>query len=117
MIFGLERPDFQAFWSVFIRHLRINRVMLYGARAGADFRPNAEINLALMGYELTHSDLLQIENELDDLLLPYSIRLCLYHHLRDADLLEHIHTEGKIFYFNVKELEELKTALATRAKD
>jgi uncharacterized protein len=111
MIFGIDRPVFQAFWSVFIRHPRINRVMLYGSRATPDFRPNDEINLALMGYELTHSDLLTIENQLDDLLLPYSIHLLIYHHLRDPDWLEYIHTQGKIFYFNLKELEEMKTAL------
>lgn len=44
--------------------------------------------------------MIKIENELDDLLLPYTIDLSLYHQIGNADLIEHIDRVGKEFYLN-----------------
>jgi hypothetical protein len=40
----------------------------------------------------------QIENELDDLFLPYTVDLSLYHQLTTIELLQHIERVGQIFY-------------------
>lgn len=42
--------------------------------------------------------LLQIENELDELLLPYKIDLCLLHKIENPDLVAHIRRVGEVFY-------------------
>ncbi len=44
------------------------------------------------------STLLKIENELDDLLLPYKIDLSIFHKIEDLDLIEHINRVGIVFY-------------------
>lgn len=36
--------------------------------------------------------------DIDDLLLPYTVDLSLYHYLNDPDILDHIRRAGKIFY-------------------
>ncbi len=47
---------------------------------------------------LTHAHLLSIENQLDDLLLPYSIDLSLLHQITNSDLLDHINRVGALLY-------------------
>jgi len=41
---------------------------------------------------------MRIENELDDLLLPWSIDLSLYNHIDNPSLREHIERVGSVFY-------------------
>ena len=48
---------------------------------------------------LNLTQLLKIENELDDLLLPWKIDLSLKHKIDNQALLQHIRDNGKIFYF------------------
>lgn len=47
-----------------------------------------------MDYHSLH----RLENQLDDLLLPYKIDLSLKNKLTDPDLMEHIERIGKVFY-------------------
>jgi hypothetical protein len=42
--------------------------------------------------------LLKIENEIDDLLLPYEIDLSLFHKIENPQLIDHINRVGKVFY-------------------
>jgi hypothetical protein len=42
--------------------------------------------------------LFKIENEIDDLLLPYKIDLSIFHKIENHQLLEHIKRIGKVFY-------------------
>ena len=44
------------------------------------------------------STLLKIENELDDLLLPYKIDLSIFDKIEDPGLIEHINRVGTVFY-------------------
>jgi len=53
-------------------------------------RINSDIDVTLKGEDLTHSDLLTIATELDDLMLPYKFDLSLFDHIDNASLLEHI---------------------------
>ena len=41
---------------------------------------------------------MKIENELDDLLLPYKIDLSLHHALDNPELIDHIRRVGLVFY-------------------
>ena len=40
----------------------------------------------------------KIENELDDLLLPYKIDLSIFHQIENQDLIDHINRVGIVFY-------------------
>jgi len=42
--------------------------------------------------------LFKIENEIDDLLLPYKIDLSIYHKIENNQLVDHINRVGKVFY-------------------
>lgn len=54
--------------------------------------------LSLHGSTLTAQELGDIDFELDDLLLPYTIDLLIFDTLDHVTLREHIERVGKIFY-------------------
>ena len=84
--------------AVFSAYPQINQVILYGSRAKGTQRNGSDVDLTIRGEDVTLSQLLKIENDLDELLLPYKIDLSLYHHIDNPDLIEHIRRVGKIFY-------------------
>jgi len=94
---GLPAASINAIRQVFHRYPGIQQAVLYGSRAKGNFRPGSDIDLTLKG-ELSYQELLRIERELDDLLLPYKIDLSLYRQLDNPALLEHIDRGGKLFY-------------------
>lgn len=95
--FGLQAKTIQALHSVFAKHPKIEKVLLYGSRAKGNFRPGSDIDLTLVGPTLELSDLLRIENEIEDLLLPYKVDLSIFHQIENPDLVEHIQRIGLQF--------------------
>lgn len=98
MQFGLPKHTINAINTVFAKNNYIEKAILYGSRAKGNYRNGSDIDLTLIAPTLTLTDLFRIENELDDLLLPYTIDLSLFHQLNDADILEHINRVGVVFY-------------------
>ena len=96
--FGLKESTIAAIQSVFKKYPEIEQVLLYGSRAKGTHRNGSDIDLTLLGDGLTYSLLNRIETELDDILLPYTLDLSLYSSIDNADLLDHIHRVGKLFY-------------------
>ena len=95
---GLKEGTITRIRSVFANHPQVERVILYGSRAMGRYRAGSDIDLTMAGDGLTHSLQLQIENELDDLLLPYKIDLSLMREIDNPDLLAHIQRVGVLFY-------------------
>ncbi len=95
---GLSRADIESIQKVLQRHPKIEKVILYGSRAKGTFKPGSDIDLTLVAVDSELSELLQIENELDDLNLPYKIDLSLFHKIENSNLIDHILRVGKIFY-------------------
>jgi len=72
---GLKEQTIEGICGVFARHPLVEKAMLYGSRAMGNFKPGSDIDLALFGESLTSLELGLIDEELDDLLLPYQIDL------------------------------------------
>jgi predicted nucleotidyltransferase len=96
--FGLSAETLGQLRRVFARHAKVKQVLLYGSRAKGNYRPGSDIDLTLCGENLTLSDLLKMEQEIDDLLLPYKTDLSLLDRIDSPDLLDHIRRVGKILY-------------------
>ena len=96
--FGLKESTIGKISRVFAACPEIEKVIIYGSRAKGDFRPGSDIDLTVVGDEVTWEQLLRIENELDDLLLPYKIDLSLLRQIDNPELLAHIERVGKVFY-------------------
>lgn len=76
----------------------IEGVMIYGSRAMGNFKAGSDIDLVIIDNGLEFSELLKLENQLDDLLLPYKIDISLKRQISNEKLLEHINRVGKVFY-------------------
>lgn len=77
---------------VLIRKIRINTIE----------ENCSDIDITLIGENLSITDLYKIEIELDDLLLPYMIDLSIYYKLKSEGLIEHIQQYGKELYAKEK---------------
>lgn len=102
MKFGLKDKDITDISAVFSQYENINTVFLHGSRIKGNYKPGSDIDLTIDG-NLTFSEQMRLENELDDLLLPYKIDLSVKHKISNPDLLEHIQRVGKMFYQKLKE--------------
>lgn len=99
---GLSAQQIQKIHTVLARHGAIASAILYGSRSMGRHKPGSDIDLVLVGDALSLGDLLKIENELDDLLLPYKIDLSLRHQIDNPQLLEHIRDFGSVFFVRVE---------------
>jgi len=92
---GLKDDVVNALRSVFANYPEIEKIILYGSRAKGNFKPGSDIDLTLVAPLLNLTAFLKIENEIDDLLLPYKVDLSLFHKLEDQELIDHINRVGK----------------------
>ena len=96
--FGLPQTAIAKLCHVFSQYPQINSVILYGSRAKGNYRPGSDIDLSIQGEQLDLTTLLAIENQIDDLLLPWMVDLSLFHKIDNSDLIEHIQRIGIPFY-------------------
>lgn len=114
-MYGLENDDIARIHEVLAAHEEVTQAILYGSRAKGNDRPNSDIDLTLLGDRLNLSVLFEIENALDDLLLPYKIDLSLYSHIKNSALLEHIAQVGKVLYTRDRAVTALDTVFSPSA--
>ncbi len=93
--FGLKKTTLEAIRAVLQEFPGVEKAVIYGSRAMENYKYNSDIDLTLIGSSLGLTELLRIENELDDLLLPYQIDLSIFHQIDNPDLIKHIQEHGK----------------------
>ncbi len=82
----------------FGRYSEIKKVVLYGSRAMQNYKLGSDIDLTIFSDSLSLTQLLKIETEIDDLLLPYKVDLSLYSQIDNPGLIDHINRVGVEFY-------------------
>lgn len=97
--FGLKEATIQKICAVFARYPQVEKAVLYGSRAKGNYKNGSDIDLTLRGgADLTLKVLYRISDELDDLLLSYTIDLSILSQISDPDVVEHIRRAGMTFY-------------------
>lgn len=96
--FGLSDTSIKKLFSVLEKKSSIQKAIIYGSRAIGNFREGSDIDMTLFGESLVEKDLFVLLDEIDDLLLPYTIDLSIYHLLKNENLIDHIDRVGKVFY-------------------
>ncbi|MBV1916155.1 MAG: nucleotidyltransferase domain-containing protein [Pseudomonadales bacterium] len=99
-ILGLTSLTLSKLDSVFHKHSSIEAVLIYGSRAKGNYKRGSDIDLTIKGALLSFSELMQIEDEIDDLYLPYQVDLSQYEAIENSDLLDHINRVGVTIYSN-----------------
>jgi predicted nucleotidyltransferase len=98
MKYGLEEKTIEQIQTVFSNHQNVEKVVLYGSRAKGSYKTGSDIDLTLYGKKLTLKTLHNVENDLDDLLLPYKVDLSIFDQISNPELIEHILRVGIVLY-------------------
>lgn len=92
--FGLSPAALVRIVEVLEAYPEIIRGRLFGSRAKGNYRPGSDIDLCLDAPMLSMCQRLEIENRLDDLLLPWKIDLVMQQEIDNPALSEHIERVG-----------------------
>ena len=97
MRFGLSDSVIEKILNVFRSNSNIQEAVIFGSRAMGNYREGSDIDITLKG-SITFDNLLRIESEIDNQMLPYKFDVSLFEKLKNQELLKHINSVGKIFY-------------------
>jgi len=98
MKYGITEKTISKINTVLAHYPQVEQATLYGSRAAGNYKNGSDIDLTLYGESLTFSTLSLITEELDDLLLPYTIDLSIFADISDLDVVDHIRRIGAVFY-------------------
>ena len=101
MKFGLSQQTIDAIHGVMGQYPQVGQAIIYGSRAKGNYRNGSDIDLTLVaakGETLNLNLLFKIDDDLDNLLLPYSFDLSILAEIDNPSLLEHIQRVGLCFY-------------------
>lgn len=97
--FGLKESTIEKICSTLAQFPQVEKAVLYGSRATENYTESSDIDLTLHGDEsLTFEVLYEIDEQLDDLMLPYTFDLSIFKKLGDPDFINFIQDVGVIFY-------------------
>lgn len=96
--YGLPHMAIQSLKNIFNLHPNIEQVVLYGSRALGTYRVGSDIDLCLIAPGLTLTEQLSIENQMDDLSLPWKIDVAIQHKIANPALLDHINRVGIVLW-------------------
>ena len=108
MRYGLPQSAVQRICAIFKRYPQVEKAILYGSRAKGNYKNGSDIDLTLRGgADLSLNVIYKILDDLDELLLPYTIDLSIFNDIRDPDVIEHIQRAGITFYDKSEAIPEL----------
>ena len=103
MTFGLTAETIHKINAVFMQYPTVEKVILYGSRAKGNYRNGSDIDLTLIGENISEYDVMHIRAALDDMLTPYTFDISLLNNLTNEDLIDHIKRIGCVFYERLKD--------------
>ena len=87
---GLKEAHKQIIISIISKYPHAKGILLFGSRAINTYRSNSDIDLALVGDELTMTDIAKMQDELENTSIPYKIDLIRIKTIENQNLLNHI---------------------------
>ncbi|WP_128545837.1 nucleotidyltransferase domain-containing protein [Larkinella soli] len=95
MSFGLSPEILSNITGILATNSRVHQAVLFGSRAKGTFRPGSDIDIALIGNQLTLDDIRTLSLKLDDLWLLYRFDLVIYDRIDEPALKDHIDRVGQ----------------------
>ena len=95
---GLSEKVIDQLSQVFKNHKNVEKVILYGSRAKGKHLKGSDIDLTIKGPDISLTQLMRIENEIEELFLPYKIDLSCFDNIENQDLVDHINRVGILLY-------------------
>ena len=97
-MYGLDDDEMKMMHDIFAQTVNIDKVILYGSRAKGTYKPFSDVDITLVGDQLTEEDLTDVMFRLEESSLPYFCDVSLFKNLSSPDLISHIQRMGKTIY-------------------
>jgi predicted nucleotidyltransferase len=98
-MFGLDPETLFNIRQAIAKVETIDKVLLYGSRAKGNYRNGSDIDITLLGENLTlENSVYRLMDEIEELYLPYSFDISIFEHIDNTNLKEHIERVGVVFY-------------------
>jgi predicted nucleotidyltransferase len=98
LIPGIPEEDSSRLLGLFTRYPAVRQLILYGSRAKGTYKRGSDIDLCVAESNIDLTTELALEREIDDLLLPYMVDLCVYEKIDNRELRAHIDRVGLVIY-------------------
>lgn len=95
---GLRDDTIHSIQTILQQHPEVEEAVLYGSRAKGNFKASSDIDLVLRGNAINLSVLNRVALQLDDLLLPVTFDVIVFHQINNPDLIDHIQRVGVSLY-------------------
>ena len=96
--FGLTDIKLAKLNSVFHRYNAIDQVLIYGSRAMGTHAPFSDVDIVLVGLDITTKTLTKIIFDIEDLFFPYDFDVSILAKINNPDVINHINRVGKVLY-------------------
>jgi len=97
-MFGLSPDTTSSIKAAFSQFAQIEKVILYGSRAQGNHKDGSDIDITLLGKNLSLKIVYALESVLEELYLPYTFDISIFTRIDNDDLVRHILDVGKTFY-------------------
>ncbi len=98
MDFGLPKGRRERIIEVLVRFSSIKEVIVFGSRALGTSKLGSDLDFAIIGDNITYTDLLRLQRALDELPYGYSYDILDYNKIELPALKMHIDNFGVSFY-------------------
>ena len=98
MRFGLPESAVDGIVAVLSRHPKIEKAVIFGSRAKGTHGKGSDIDLAVSGRAFDLAEEARLFDDLDELLLPYTIDMVNYSRIENPALIDHIDRVGMLLY-------------------
>lgn len=95
---GLSSDQNNVVKAIFANYPEIEEAILYGSRAKGTHRNSSDVDLTLLGGNISHATLLGVLGALDDSSLPFIFDVSIYNKIDNRDLKDHIDRVGLSVY-------------------
>jgi uncharacterized protein len=96
--FGLTPEILHSLHRIFQSYGEITTVVLYGSRAKGTFHAGSDVDITMKGDHITDRLVGKVEDDVDELFLPYTFDISSWDMIDNGDLRSHIERVGIVIY-------------------
>jgi len=98
-MYGLKERDFFYILEIMKKYPEVEKVILFGSRAMGNEKQGSDIDLAILGKEVTQNTIKKLNNDFnEEYPFPYFFDVIKFEDISLKELKNHIEEEGKIIY-------------------
>lgn len=95
--FGLTENIIARIKEIIFRDENVKDAILFGSRAKGNWKKFSDIDIALVGSEISHDTLVHVISDLEETTIPFTFDIIRYSAITNPDLKDHIDRSGVSF--------------------